>query len=90
MNLNFIEHIGNECPVYSGSYVVYRTTSKLKPLSHIHVPMMASELSWGDTTKISGVVRPMYMGRIKDYVVVERPDLPLYNVNRKRIRKAVA
>lgn len=58
---NFVRHSGDLCPVRPEALVVYRTTSKLTPVSHVHAAVMAKELVWS--------FRPS-MGRILDYAVV--------------------
>lgn len=58
---NFIQHAGDLCPVRPEALVVYRTTSKDTPVSHVHGAVMAKELVWS--------FRPS-MGRILEYAVV--------------------
>lgn len=62
MNIQLIKHIGEQCPVPPDAMVMYRTTSIITPLSHIHMPMKAIDLDW---TK-----RPS-VGRILEYRVVK-------------------
>lgn len=60
--MNMIKHVGEQCPVPPDSLVIYRTYSRDTPISHIHMPMRAADLTW---TK-----RPI-MGKILEYKVVK-------------------
>jgi hypothetical protein len=89
-NLNFTQHTGNECPVYSGLYVVYKTKSHDKdkktgkPLPDVtHVPMRAGDLCWGDRIYIGGEWHDVVLGKITEYAVVGRVNLPSYLGHKK-------
>ena len=88
-NLTFTQHTGNECPVYSGSYVVYKTKSHGKDDTGallpdvIHVPMKAGDLSWGDKVFIGGEWHDIVLGRITEYAVINKPNFPEYLGHKK-------
>jgi len=61
---NFIRHIDDKCPIPDMAKVVYRTAHNCergKKISHIHAPMLASEIDWSHKPTI---------GRIYDYLVI--------------------
>jgi hypothetical protein len=60
-NYRFIAHTGTTSPVSDDTMVVYRTTSKATPISHVHCPVKASTINWSD--------EEMYMGRIKEWAL---------------------
>ena len=62
----FHKHTGISSPVSDDTMVVYRTTSRATPISHIHLPVKAKIINWGDDE--------LYMGRILEWAL----DIPKY------------
>lgn len=60
--MQLIKHIGEKCPVPPDALIIYRTTSRDTPTSHIHLPMKAIDLDWTNRPKI---------GRILEYRIVK-------------------
>jgi hypothetical protein len=60
--LKFKKRIDGQCPVHPDTLVVYRTTSELRPVSHIHHPIRAGDLNWATDV--------LFMGTILDYAEV--------------------
>jgi len=65
-NYRFIKHVGTTSPVANDTLVVYRTTSTATPTSHVHLPIKASLINWGNDE--------LYMGRIKEWAL----DIPMF------------
>jgi hypothetical protein len=60
--LKFKKRIDDQCPVHPDTIIVYRTTSTLRPVSHIHHPVRAGNVNWA--------VGQLFMGAILDYAEV--------------------
>lgn len=71
-NLKFIEHNGNTLPkgLSEDTMIVYRTTSIATPVSHVHLPRRAGDLTWDDSDQ--------YMGSILEYSLIPVANTKLY------------
>ena len=65
-NYRFIKHTGITSPVSDDTMVVYRTTSRNTPISHVHLPVRAGDINWTE--------EELYMGRILEWAL----DVPKY------------
>jgi hypothetical protein len=60
-NYKFNKHTGTTSPVSDDIMVVYRTTSRNTPESHIHHPICAGDINWGE--------EELYMGEILEWAL---------------------
>jgi len=66
-----IKHFDNEQPVTDGSIVCYRTLNQHGDVSHIHRPVCAWIVNWGGVFQ----GQPLMIGKIYDYVVMDRKEI---------------
>lgn len=62
MTTQFIKHIGSVQPISDDSLVSYRTISDEGIISHVHLPVKASDLNWSS--------EGLSFGRIYDFKIV--------------------
>ena len=66
-------HHGDENPVMDSDVIVYRTINVDRKISAISLPVLSFAVNWTKTDNINGGA--LHLGRIHDYVVLDRSSL---------------
>lgn len=67
-NLNWKKHTGFTIPVHDNAKVIYRTIGTVNgatKVSHIHMPVKASDINWANATGIGRIYKYAVIGMYK-------------------------